>query len=434
MKTKMFGSLLVAALLVLAAWGVPVQAATLNVPTVTYPTIQDAINAASPDDTILVAKGYNVAQDLQIYKDGLQLIGDHCKSIIQGVQTVLGTSAPLALPNIDIQANGVRITGFKIRSPVVASTYYSSGIVLVGTNIEIDNNCFEAGTGAGSQAIQTWAFSNATQNPLKDISGLKIHHNTFTNRSPVNAGGDFDSYEGIYINPQGDTINPAKSPVVISDNEFSGQMFRAITVDGRSRVIITRNDISTYLTKTITVLPNFPRGIQLTDNYATSAATTGDILVLGNDIKSSDWSDRDHDHWARCKKPPLHSPFSWGIVIRSPSPLDFTRVMNSLVAGNIVFGAADTGILVQGTGGNNMLNGNQVMKSYNGISVGSDTVLDDNEVVESTNDGIAVGNNNMVRDNQIFGSGVYDLVIAGSSNNFFGNRFKTCYTSGQPCP
>jgi parallel beta-helix repeat protein len=109
-------------------------------------------------------------------------------------------------------------------------------------------------------------------------------------------------------------------------------------------------------------------------------------------------------------------------------------VKNSLVADNVVFGATDTGILVQGTGGNNMLNGNLVMKSSNGIIVGSDTVLDDNEVVESTNDGISVVSNNMVRDNQIFGSGGYDLVIGGSGNNFSGNRFKTCNTSGQPCP
>jgi pectin methylesterase-like acyl-CoA thioesterase len=116
MKRRMSFRLLLAATLVLAVWGVPAMAETLMVPNTAFPTIQDAIDAANPGDAIVVKKGV-YKEDLTLLTDNIELRGGGCKTIIEGI----GFSTepfPVAVPNIDIKANGVRITQFTIRDQV----------------------------------------------------------------------------------------------------------------------------------------------------------------------------------------------------------------------------------------------------------------------------------------------------------------------------
>jgi hypothetical protein len=90
-----------------------------------------------------------------IIEKGLELVGlkdtdDNAnRPVIKGIDTVPAADFPLAMPNIDIQADNVSIHGFIIESPEVAANEYSSGIVLTGRNIKIYDNHFVVATGSG---------------------------------------------------------------------------------------------------------------------------------------------------------------------------------------------------------------------------------------------------------------------------------------------
>ena len=209
-----------------------------------YISIQDAINSAQAGDVISVGAGI-YEEDLVIDK-GVTLQGNN--AIIKGVANVNITLWPLAVPNIDIREDNVALYGFTIKGPDYAPGYYSSGIVIEGSNVEIYNNAFETTPGNDasgdeiSQAIQT--YSNASI-PGVDISGLYIHDNIFT--SLVNG---ITGYEGIYVNPD-DGINPIR----IINNTFTGDLVRAIT-SLRSNTTVENNQIITDFG------PGFPGGYQ----------------------------------------------------------------------------------------------------------------------------------------------------------------------------
>ena len=395
--------------LLFAAFGLPVEAATIVVPN--GGSIQVGLDAAAPGDTVIVKAGLYVG-DLSMTTADVALKGYGCgNSIIEGVATVPAASAPLAVPNIDIQADGARVTGFTIRSPAVAEDFYSSGMVVVGTNVEIDRNCFEAGTGAGSQAIQTWAFSNASSG-LNDISGLRIHENKFTHRAPATVASDPNAYEGVYINPQ-DGVIDAANPVVIELNKFSGDMFRAVTVDARSFVVVAKNTMSTSGVATAG-FPTFPRGIQLTDNYA---GLTTDLTVSRNTLLG----------------PGLATKFYWGIVLRNPVPA-FTAVSFSTVVGNSLKNvASDKAIAVQGEFGFNSVVDNEVWDNPgDGIYVDGDTFLDRNHALRNGGVGIRAGIFNTLAGNVMKNNGVLNFKDDGGGTNVLAGNFCPLATSGLP--
>jgi len=86
------------------------QADILNVPTVTYPTIQAAIDAASPGDTIIVAAG-TYAEAITIGKANLTL-----ESASKWGAIIRPASTPPGWPEavIHISADGVTVDGFEI--------------------------------------------------------------------------------------------------------------------------------------------------------------------------------------------------------------------------------------------------------------------------------------------------------------------------------
>jgi len=253
-----------------------VEAATLNVPG-GYGTIQAAITAAATGDIINVAAGtYNEDLIIPATKTNLDIIG--AGTTIKGVQNVPTASFPLAAPNIEIRANGVKLHGFTIQSPNYEVGKYSSGIVIGAINVEIYNNNFIMNSGGGadsgevSQAIQTYATAAV---PGVDISGLNIHDNTFSS-----IGGGAWGYEGIYINP-----DAATNTVTIQKNTFSGKILRAITSE-RSKTTITENSIITDLVPgpgNLTVA-GAHQGINVRN---LGFATQSSILINLNTIKGS---------------------------------------------------------------------------------------------------------------------------------------------------
>ena len=199
----------------------------------TYATIQAAIDAAGADDTIVVHSG-TYPEDLTIpaSKTNLELKPNASDVVtIKGVSTLAWGNWPLAAPNIEILASGVKIHGFTIESPSVAATDYSSGIVLDGEDIEIYDNSFVAQGAAagGSVAIQTYRDNVLGYN--SDISGLEIHDNDFSETS----GGE---YVGVFINH---TLT-GTGTVYVQDNTFSGGIYQGIVTE-RSNTVIKGNTI-----------------------------------------------------------------------------------------------------------------------------------------------------------------------------------------------
>ncbi|MDO8557449.1 MAG: lamin tail domain-containing protein [Candidatus Jorgensenbacteria bacterium] len=204
-----------------------------------YNTIGEGIGAAMANGTIHVAIG-TYTEDLTIPagKTNLDISGAGLASTtIKGVQNVAVASIPLAMPNINVLANGVKIHGFTIEGPNYVSGKYSSGIVIGSSNVDVYSNAFKVTPAANeneiSQAIQTWRFS---ESGTQDISSLNIHNNSFTNLSAGTAG-----YEGVYIN-----IDEGSGVATIQNNNFSGNVARAITAE-RSSTTISGNTISTDL-------------------------------------------------------------------------------------------------------------------------------------------------------------------------------------------
>jgi len=218
---------------------VPAAAATINVPG-DYATIQEAINAASANDTIMVAAG-NYTEDLTI-DVSVTLQGESSdNTTIKGVATEPDASFPLAVPNIDILSSGVSIHGFTIEGPDAVADEYASGMLIGASNVEIYGNDFKVTAGRDTWAgpVSTGIVTYrkvATGMETVDISGLNIHDNTFTNHGTGAAG-----FDAIFVN-----LDTGTGTATIADNDFTGNVARAISAE-RSNMVISGNNIITDL-------------------------------------------------------------------------------------------------------------------------------------------------------------------------------------------
>ncbi len=244
-------------------------------------SIQAAIDAASEGDTINVAAGtYEEDIEIPIGKDNLELAGAS-GATIKGVDI----GAKFANFDIMIKASGAKIHGFTIQGPDPVSGENSGGMVIGTPNVEIYDNAFQVTSASdqdkdASQAIQTWAEEHYEILGLSviDVDGLSIHDNTFTGH-----GTGTDGYEGIYINTDGDV---GAGSISIADNVFTGDIFRAITVE-RSDATISGNTIITDLVPGVTW--GTGSGVSWTGiniNDAQGVAQDA-VTVTGNTIKGS---------------------------------------------------------------------------------------------------------------------------------------------------
>jgi len=233
-------------------------------------SIQDAIDSADPGDTIEVGAGI-YEEDLTI-DETIELIGeDKATTVIKGVANVPVASWPLAVPNIYIEANGVKIQGFTIEGPDYEADKYVSGLLIDGSNVEIYDNDFVAtaavATAELAHAVMTYSKGAAGHETI-DISGLNIHDNSFT-------GSGLTGLEAIYINPHTGT-----GAITISNNDISGSINIGITVES-GNAIVSDNIVDTTLDSE--TLPYGTYGIRFFDS--TYAGTYEDILISDNDVQ-----------------------------------------------------------------------------------------------------------------------------------------------------
>jgi hypothetical protein len=301
-------------------------------------TIQAAIDAASSGDIVNVSAGTYV-EDLTISasKTNLELSGSGSGSTtIQGIANVPVASFPLAVPNIEIRASGVKVHGFTIKGPSHVTGYYASGMVIGAAGVEVYDNAFEVTSADNldeiSQGIQTYS---TTAVPGVDISGLNIHDNTFTNLGATTAG-----YEGVYINPDAQT-----STATVTKNTFSGAIVRAITTE-RSKTMISDNSIVTELAPYDGATNFGYQGINVTGSGTVSA-----VAITGNTVKGSTSG----------------KGFKWGLNIGPSTAMTYT----SLTVSNNIIETNETGI--------------RVRQSANGITV-SDNSISGNTVIGIQND------------------------------------------------
>lgn len=295
-----------------------------------FATIQAAIDVASGNDTIAVSVG-TYTEDLSISTEGINLAGaDKTTTIIKGVSNVAIGEWPLAVPNIDVRADGVAIHGFTIEGPDYEAGKYSSGIVIEGTNVEIYGNDFKIAAGANtdeiSQTIQTY-HKNAV--PGVDVSGLNVHDNTFTSLVTGDGG-----YEGIYVN-----LDEGIGSITIQNNQFSGDLVRAITVERSSAQIIS----NTVITDLTPGLPGGYLGIYIGSTGGTQTA----ITVTENTVKGS----------------ASGKGFLQGIRIGSSSQTDLSGIS---VTGNTVEGN-DNGIYVKNNADGVVVNSNTIISNTVGV-------------------------------------------------------------------
>ena len=210
---------------------------------IAYYTIAEALEDADPCNVICVTEGNTYPEDLTINKLYLTLHSQKgaASTIIKGQANVDITQWPLAVPNIEILADGVEIYGFTIQGPDWEPNKYSSGMVIGGDNVEIHHNIIQV-TNANSldeisQGIQTYRDGNGGAG---DLNGLYIHDNTF---QPWGSGTH--GYEAIFINHTPSDPSPVGT-VTIQGNTITGAVIRGITTE-RSNVTLTGNTIETTL-------------------------------------------------------------------------------------------------------------------------------------------------------------------------------------------
>jgi parallel beta-helix repeat protein len=172
---------------------VPVCRATaiLRVPR-DYPTIQAAVDAANPGDTILVANGtYN--ERVTLYKDNLTLLGQNTNGTIIDSNWI---DQPLL-----VTGSNIYVSGFTLSQGGYCGVYlyYADNVSIVG-NIIANNTDYGIYIENSSDCLvaQNTIANNYQGICLWDSESNKIYHNNFFNTIQVLSGYSTNTWDNGY--------------------------------------------------------------------------------------------------------------------------------------------------------------------------------------------------------------------------------------------
>ncbi|HBI57395.1 MAG TPA: hypothetical protein DDY38_11265 [Firmicutes bacterium] len=211
-------------------------------------SIQAAINAANPGDTIYVAAGtYN--ESVTINKS-ITLIGDYGDERLMGPgpnAPILDGSSLTSVPGFQIASgvSDVTIKGFEIMN------YNSGGIVGRGdgiNNVTIENNFIHTvgndgvlGGTSGTQILTGWAVAHnmiaGSGVNLDNIGDLSISNNQISNPAPGNG-------IAISVMSRADSNSMIVSGVTISNNDINGAINVFALATGSLSVTVENVNIS----------------------------------------------------------------------------------------------------------------------------------------------------------------------------------------------
>ncbi|MFH0951424.1 MAG: lamin tail domain-containing protein [bacterium] len=376
-----------------------------------YTVIQSAINDAQAGDTINVTAGtYTEDLSMPASKDNLNLVGASAETtIIKGVANVPAESFPLAVPNIEILGDNVSLYNFTIEGPDYVTGYYSSGMVIGGSDVEIYNNVFKVTNSNNSefadvsQGIQTYRDGN---NEAGDLSGLNIHNNVFMSLGL----GDY-GYEGIFINHVPTDPSPTDM-VTVSNNQFTGNIVRAITSE-RSKTTISNNSIITN-----NLVDNTFQGINVKDY---NGRKQSDVTINSNTIKGFAIGLR----IGSASQVLSNFNVSENIIQTNKIGMSVAGTIETItVMGNNMSNNTDKGIRLSDTSGVINIQNNAIDSNCEGIYIEETNTSSD--ITVSYN---SIANNNACLDSGVHNNSDYE---AKASNNWWGDASGPYHEESNP--
>lgn len=363
------------------------SAASCDAGTAAYSTIQSAVNAAAPGDTIIVCPGtYN--ESVAISTAGLKLLGAHAGKDAKSCPNRINTSTVSGgLANgFTLAANSIVIDGFRIGG----SSAYGIETSELYSGYLIANNVIEQNAGGVYLNADGSILSRVKRNCFRDNNA------TFFDVTPFPTAGT-----GIYTDQGLENAN-------IMHNSFRRHLNVGInlvtTLDGTDTFNVTE-------TRNIRIGGN----LSANDRTFLSISNADHIYVATNQVRQNsggqDWNGSaiyvggGYD---------IGGPGASAITI-TDNLIKSTQLPNGFYAGIAVRGSADDVVITFNT----------IRGTYNGISISSDAIgaafVRGNAVWNAHNNGIEA----LVTEPYVFGGPATENVFA--RNTAHGSANFDCY-------
>lgn len=407
------------------------SAATITVPG-DRPTIQGAVDAASPGDTILVkARKRRYFENVVVTTDRLEIVGDPRRGMLPIVD---GTSRVGDLDNLifDIDANEVTLRRLALRNGFgVDCTGQSCGFAAVNVRMsDQSGDCIEIIGGQGR--VERSRFRGCDDNVI-DILGdrMKVLNNVMRagdNRC-LDLDGDLARIVGnrIYNCEDGDGIELNGNGSEISRNLVKNTDNESIDVDGDSNLIKDNRALNASDDQCYEIDGNRPRVVRNRSTACEGFEIDGEnMLVVGN---SSVLTNDDEGFDIGCQDNPAGADLA-DICARA-------EITNNVARDN---GDDDEGFEISdfsGSDGGLLIRDNLSVDNNDGgfdIDVDNSRIdgnLSKRDGAEGNEPGLEIdGDNNTIVGNRGIASGEHGLEVDGDNNRVRRNVARLANTDG----